>query len=182
MNKRFFRITFTHIDEVSMDLFHIMKTSNVPLVMFDGIRRWLKRHEGNIVSHGTSRFLTRNNFIESMNKKLYTNSVSIMKPKLLQILLSSGRTSNVVIFQWKKWYSRYQGDWLLPDMFPFRNGLNSIDRLKAKGRFTRIFILFPVVSNSYLIKNLCTRKMVKLHDNYNTPMITRIFLMKLFQY
>ena len=102
MSKRYSRITFTHSDTACMDLFHIMKTSNVPLVMFDRIIRWLKRHEGNIASHGTSGFLSRNNFIESMNKKLYTNSASIMKPKLCPTLLSSGRTSNVVIFSMKE--------------------------------------------------------------------------------
>ena len=102
MSKRYSRITFTHSDAACMDLFHIMKTSNVPLVMFDRIIRWLKRHEGNITSHGTSGLLSRNNFIESMNKKLYTNSASIMKPKLRPTLLSSGRTSNVVIFSMKE--------------------------------------------------------------------------------
>ena len=99
MCKIFSIMAFTHSDEACMDLFHILKTSNVPLVMFDRIVRWLKRHECNIASHGTSGLLSRNNFIESMNKKMYINSASIMKPKLHQTLLSSGRTSNVVIFQ-----------------------------------------------------------------------------------
>ena len=85
-----------------MDLFHIMKTSNVPLVMFDRIIRWLKRHEGNIASHGTSGFLNRKNFIESINKNLYLDSASIMKPKLCPTQLTSGRTSNVVIFSMKE--------------------------------------------------------------------------------
>ena len=102
MNKRFSKMKFTHSDEASMDLFHIMKTSNVPLVMFDRIIRWLKRHEGRLVSHGTSGLLNRKSFIESMNNKLYTRSASIMKPKLCQTLLSSGRTSNVVIFSMKE--------------------------------------------------------------------------------
>ena len=31
MSKRFSKITFTHSDEAYMDLFHIVKTSNVPL-------------------------------------------------------------------------------------------------------------------------------------------------------
>ena len=102
MSQRYSRLTFTHSDTACMDLFHIMKTSNVPLVMFDRIIRWLKRHEGNIASHGTSGFLNRKNFIESMNKKLYLDSASIMKPKLCPTQLTSGRTSNVVIFSMKE--------------------------------------------------------------------------------
>ena len=73
-----------------------------------------------------------------------------------------------------------QSDRSLPDISPFRNGLNSIARLKAKERFARIFILLLAMCNSYLIKNLCTRKREKINDDNDTPMITRIFLMKLF--
>ena len=56
MARRFSSIKFTHSDEASMDLFYIMKSSNVPLVMFDSIIRWLKRHESIITSIGTSVF------------------------------------------------------------------------------------------------------------------------------
>ena len=59
MSKMFSIITFIHSDEECMGLFHIMKTSYVPLVIFDRIIRWLKRHEGNIVSHGTSGLLSQ---------------------------------------------------------------------------------------------------------------------------
>ena len=102
MMKRFQGMKFTHSDEASMDLFHIMKSSNVPLVMFDRIIRWLKRHEGMISSIGTSGLLSRKQFIESMNKKLYNGPVSIMKPKIYKTILSSGRTSNVVSFSMRE--------------------------------------------------------------------------------
>ena len=102
MTKRFSSMKFTHSDEASMDLFHIMKSSNVPLVMFDRIIRWLKRHEGTIASIGTSGFLCRKQFIESMNKKLYDGPASIMKPKVCKTVLSSGRTSNVVSFSMRE--------------------------------------------------------------------------------
>ena len=39
MVKRFSYMKFTESDEASLDLFHIMKSSNVPLVMFDRIIR-----------------------------------------------------------------------------------------------------------------------------------------------
>ena len=102
MRRRFDEIKFTHTDEACIDLFHIMKTSYVPLVMFDRIIRWLKRHEGNIARYGTSGLLSRNNFLDNINKKLYSKSVSIMKPKLQPTVLSSGRTSYVVTFSMKE--------------------------------------------------------------------------------
>ena len=75
--------------------------------------------------------------------------------------------------------SRRQSDRSLPDISPFTNALNSITKLKAKERFARIYIIFLAMSNSYLIKNLCTRKrkncMIMI-----VPMITRILLLKLF--
>ena len=43
MRKRFDQIKFTHTDEACIDLFHIMKTSNVSLVIFDMIIRWFKK-------------------------------------------------------------------------------------------------------------------------------------------
>ena len=85
-----------------MDLIHIMKTSNLPLVIFDRIIRWLKRHEANIATHGTSGIMYRKKFIESMNQKLYSNSASIMKPKIRPTVLSSGRTSDVIVFSMKE--------------------------------------------------------------------------------
>ena len=95
-------MTFIHAEEACMDLFHVLKTSNVPLVMFDQIIGWLKRHEGSLSKHGSIDLMSRNKFIESMNKKLYGSSVSLMKPKLKHSVLSSGRTCNVVVFSLKE--------------------------------------------------------------------------------
>ena len=94
-------MTFTHTDEASIDLFHLLKTSNVPLIMFDRIIRWLKRHEGIFSTHGTAGLMNRNRFIDSINHKLYDENVSMMKPKLCPTLLSSRRPTNVVIFSIK---------------------------------------------------------------------------------
>ena len=92
----------THSDETSMDLFHIMKSSNVPLGMFERVIGWLKRHEGMISSIGTSGLLCRKQFIESTNKKLYDGPASMMKPKVCKTVLSSGRTSNVVSYSMRE--------------------------------------------------------------------------------
>ena len=82
MNIRNSQMTFTHGEEVCVDLFHLLKTSNVPLVMFDRIIRWLKRHESSISDHGTNGLMTRNQFLDSMNKKLYGTSITLMKAKV----------------------------------------------------------------------------------------------------
>ena len=100
--KRFNNMKFTHSDEASMDLFHIIKSSNIPLVMFDRIIGWLKRHEGVLSNDGTSGLLTRKKFIESMDKKMYEGPASNVKPKVCKTVLSSGRSSNVVSFSMKE--------------------------------------------------------------------------------
>ena len=46
-------ITFTQDEVIGLDLFHLLKASNVPLVMFDRIINWMKKHEGHFVSIGT---------------------------------------------------------------------------------------------------------------------------------
>ena len=54
--------------------------------------------------------------------------------------------------------SKRQSERDLPDIGPFRSGLNSVKSLKAKERFARIYCLFLALSNSFLIKSLCPRK------------------------
>ena len=76
--------------------------------------------------------------------------------------------------------SRHQSERGLPDMSPFRNGLNAVAKLKAKERYARIYLIFLAMSNSYLIKNLTSRKRKKLYDDETTPMITKLFLIKLY--
>ena len=48
-----------------------------------------------------------------------------------------------------------QSERTLPNISPFRNGLNTVAKLKAKERYARIFVLFMALSNSYLIQKLC---------------------------
>ena len=67
--------------------------------------------------------------------------------------------------------SRRQSERGLPDMSPFRNGLNAVAKLKAKERYTRVYITFLAMPNSYLIKNLSSRKRKKLDENETTSRI-----------
>ena len=54
--------------------------------------------------------------------------------------------------------SRRQSERDLPDLGAFRNGLMSVNSLKAKERFARVYCVFLSLSNSYLIQELCTKK------------------------
>ena len=75
--------------------------------------------------------------------------------------------------------SKRQSERDLPNIGPFKNGLNSIKSLKAKERFARIYCLFLALSNSFLIKNLCTKKRKRLDDEHDAPLIKRPYLIKL---
>ena len=50
-NKRFSQLSVTQSDGMQLDLFHLLKSSNAPLILFDRITNWLRRHEGTIVPH-----------------------------------------------------------------------------------------------------------------------------------
>ena len=47
---RFSKINVTRNNEMQLDLFHLLKASNAPLILFDRIIHWLRRHEGPIQS------------------------------------------------------------------------------------------------------------------------------------
>ena len=49
LNKHFVSISLIEIDEMEIDLFHLLKASNAPLILFDRIIAWIKRHEGNLI-------------------------------------------------------------------------------------------------------------------------------------
>ena len=46
----------------------------------------------------------------------------------------------------------------MPNLGPFKLGLMSVKSLKAKERFARVFCVYLALSNSYCIKELCTKK------------------------
>ena len=106
LKKRYKQLTFTQSDEICLDLYHMLKASNVPLVMYNRVINWLKRHEGAISSNGTSGLMQREKMLLSLNQKLYHKKASLMKPKLSLTQLSSGRSANVVTFSFKEMISR----------------------------------------------------------------------------
>ena len=102
LRKRFKNLTFSHSEAMCMDLFHMLQASNSPLVMFDRIIEWVRRHEATIKRAGMTSLLKRNNLIESLNKKLYLEEGALMKPKISYINLHSNRTTKVVTFSFRE--------------------------------------------------------------------------------
>ena len=45
LNNRFALLTLSHSDEMEIDLFHLLKASNAPLILFDQVINWVQRHE-----------------------------------------------------------------------------------------------------------------------------------------
>ena len=102
LRKRFKSLTFSHSEAMCMDLFHMLQASNSPLVMFDRIIEWVRRHEATIKRAGMTSLLKRNNLIETLNKKLYLEEGALMKPKISYINLHSNRTTKVVTFSFRE--------------------------------------------------------------------------------
>ena len=88
---RFNKLTLNDNDEMSIDLFHILKAFNEPMIIFGSIMNWLKQWA----------LRKREKFISNMNQKLYNNKI-MMRPKITLIHLSSGRNTNVATFGFKE--------------------------------------------------------------------------------
>ena len=107
LNKIFVTLTLSKADEMEIDLFHLLKASKAPLILLDRVISWLQRHESVVRQNGTDHLMKREMFLQDLNAKLYGKEV-LMKPSVENILLSSGRHTNVVTFSFKEmvyeWY------------------------------------------------------------------------------
>ena len=101
LQKHFTSLTFTPHEHILMDLYHILKASNTPLIVFDRIITWLKKHDHEIKSIDATNLSPRHRFIIDLNHKLYQDKI-VMKPLVNPIYLSSGRQTNVVTFSFKE--------------------------------------------------------------------------------
>ena len=54
LNKRFASIYVIETGETENNVFHLLKASNTPLILFDRIIDWAKRHEYNIIENRSS--------------------------------------------------------------------------------------------------------------------------------
>ena len=97
----FSKLSFYKSDEIMIDLFHILKASNAPLILFDRIIEWAKVHEQNFKDTGTLGLFKRKCFIRDLNRQLYQRRI-MMKPKVEKVMLSSSRTTSVVTFSMRE--------------------------------------------------------------------------------
>ena len=99
--KHFSKLRFHKSDEIMIDLFHILKASNAPLVLFDRIIEWVKVHEQDFIDTGTLGLQRRKRFILDLNRQLYRKKI-MMKPRVERVILSSLRTTSVVTFSMRE--------------------------------------------------------------------------------
>ena len=97
LTKRFSGLSLLKSEEMEIDLFHLLKASNAPLILFDRIIDWVRRHETTLTQNGSTSLTKRKMLLQELNQKLYQNDI-LMKPRVNNITLSSGRTTNVVTF------------------------------------------------------------------------------------
>ena len=55
---------------MQLNLFHL-KASNAPPILYDCITKWVRRHEGTILSNGLTGLSNQDKFISDMNRMLY---------------------------------------------------------------------------------------------------------------
>ena len=101
LTKRFNQMTMSKLDVMEIDLYHLLKSSNAPLILFDRIINWLQRHDSTIKQYSSFDLMTRPRLLDDLNAKLYDKEV-LMKPRLCRTNLSSGRSTNVVVFSVKE--------------------------------------------------------------------------------
>ena len=97
LSQRFRTMHITETNEMQLDLLHLLKASNCPVIMYDRIVSWLRRHESTIMKNGLNRIGNRDSFISDMNQLLYKKPAT-MKPIVNHVQLSSGRSTNIITF------------------------------------------------------------------------------------
>ena len=86
---------------MEIDIFHLLKASNNPLILFDRIIEWVRRHESTLTSNGISSLTKRKMLPKDLNQQ---NSHSKILTKLMvyNIRFLSSCTINLVTFSVKK--------------------------------------------------------------------------------
>ena len=99
--KHYSSLTFTPHDHILIDLFQTLKASNTPMIVFDRIINWVRRHDHNLKRVDATNLSTCDMFITDMNRRLYQDTI-FMKPKVNPTTLSSGRSTNIITFSFKE--------------------------------------------------------------------------------
>ena len=97
------QVRLSDVDIMCVDLFHMMRASNAPLILYDRIIAWIKNHSSTLLTNSSSinkNLPSRKGLLKKMNEKLNYNKL-YCHPKVTQITLSSGRSTSVVTFSAK---------------------------------------------------------------------------------
>ena len=100
ITKRMSTLSVNCPDEFQLDLFHTLKASNAPLVLYDRMISLIKRHQSSITTYGANSLKNRKTLINGLNNGLYGDK-QIMKPSVHNLVLSSVRSTNIVTFSMK---------------------------------------------------------------------------------
>ena len=101
LTKRFSELSFNSKDEMQLDLYHLLKASNAPLILYDRIIDWVKKHNHTMSSFTAETILKREKFLTDLNHRLYHKQI-MMKPIVSSLKLSSNRETSVVTFSMKE--------------------------------------------------------------------------------
>ena len=92
---------FHETDTIMMDLFLILRASNAPNALFDRIVEWTKKHQHALKRNAIDGLTKRKQFIESMNKTLYTDGI-FLKPRIVMVPLLRNRRTSIVKFNFQE--------------------------------------------------------------------------------
>ena len=92
---------FHETDTIMMDLFLILRASNAPNALFDRIVDWTKNHKKAFKSNAIDGLTKRKQFIDNMNKTLYTDGI-FLKPRIVMVPLLRNRRTSIVKFNFQE--------------------------------------------------------------------------------
>ena len=88
-------------EQMCIDLYQTLRSSNAPLGLYDKIITWVQNHQQTLQSKPASKVLPRREkLIKLINQKVYHNPL-FGQPRVSHIQLSSGRQTSVVTFSMK---------------------------------------------------------------------------------
>ena len=92
---------FHKTDTIMMDLFLILRASNAPNALFNRIVDWTKKHKQALKCNVINGLTKKKQFIDNMNKTLYTNGI-FLKPRIVMVPLLRNRRTSIVKFNFQE--------------------------------------------------------------------------------
>ena len=92
---------FHETDTIMMDLFLILRASNAPNALFNRIVERTKKHKQALKCNAIDGLTKRKQFIDNMNKTLYTDGI-FMKPRIVMVPLLRNRRTSIVKFNFQE--------------------------------------------------------------------------------